>query len=65
MHMNYLNKMRREDHIANIGMAGRARQRAGGCSGIVRSAFIEEAKAMLRWAADDRRFAAAAGWKLP
>lgn len=63
--MNYLNKMRREDQIANIGLAGRARQCASKCTDSVRSAFIAEAKALLRWAADDRRFAADSGWKLP
>lgn len=65
--MNYLNRVRRADAAANIGLAAGARRNAikVAFSPEFKASFIAEAKALLRWAASDRRFAADAGWKLP
>lgn len=65
--MNYLNRMRREDHLANIRLASAARRNAikVAFSPELKASFIAEAKMMLTWAAADRGFAADAGWKLP
>lgn len=65
--MNYLNKMRREDHVSHMNRASSARHSAVKFVGSpdLRQMFIDEVRSALRFAAQDRGYAVNAGWKLP
>lgn len=67
--MNYLNKMRREDHVNNLEWAAFHRRyavsmiRIGAMDTAI--SFIDQAKRAISSARRDRQYAVECGWKMP